>query len=357
MSAEKGMHLVNRHLSFRSFLVVLLAGLGQSSPARAKQPGDAQAEAKLDIDLDLDLDEVMEMAQEQVEAARDQIAESVDQARKSADKDVEEARKHASEQMDAARKQLEEARRQWQKQVEETRKQMRAAASSMRVIARRERLTSALSRIGIVAKQPEANGSAATAVQAVTPGSPAEKAGIAVGDVITSVNGYRLQPAPDAGTDDHDASRIAKLLHHSRSGHPIEIEYRRGGEARKTTIQPDSRSGWGYWFHDDGRAVRSLQLPGGWLSLELTEINPALGEYFGTSRGLLVLRASSSPDVKLQAGDVILKIGDEEPSTPRQAVRLLRSYEPGQSIPVEIIRQKKKQTLALQIPASAAKRQ
>ncbi len=356
MSAEKGIHLVNRHLSFRSFLVVLLAGFWQSSPAKAEQPSNARAEAKLDLDLDLDLDEVMELAQEQVEAAREQIAESADEARKLADKDVEEARKRASEQMDAARKQLEEARRQWQKQLEETRKQMRTAARSIRATARRERLTSALSRIGIVAKQPEANGSsAATTVQAVTPGSPAEKAGIAVGDVITSVDGYRLQQAPDAGTDDHDASRIARLLHHSR--HPIEVEYRRGGELRKTTIQSDSRSGWSYWVHDDGRAVRSLQLPGGWLSLELTEINPALGEYFGTSKGLLVLRASTSPDVKLQAGDVILKIGGEEPGTPRQAVRLLRSYEPGQSIPVEIIRQKKKQTLALQIPASAAKRQ
>jgi len=357
MSTEKGMHLVNRHPTIGSFLVVLLAGFGLSSSAQAEQPSDAKAEAKLDLDSDLDMDEVMEMAQEQIEAARDQIAESTDQAQKLADKEAEEARKHASEQMEAARKQLEEARRQWQKQLEESRKQMRVAASSIRALARRERLTGALSRVGIVAKPPDASSSsAATTVQAVTPGSPAEKAGIKAGDVITSVNGYRLQQAPDAGTDDHDASRVARQLH-DRGGHPIEVEYLRGKEVRKTTIQPESHSRWSYSYHYNGPAFRSVQLPGGWASLELAEINPSLGEYFGTSRGLLVLRASTSPDVKLKAGDVILKIGDEEPSTPRQAVRLLRSYEPGQSIPVEIVRQKKKQKLALQIPASGTKRQ
>jgi C-terminal processing protease CtpA/Prc len=358
MSTEKGMHLVNRHPTFGSFLFFLLAALGPSSAARAEEPRDGKAEAKLDLDHDLDMDEVMEMAQEQIDAASDQIAEAAaDQAEKLADKEVEAARKHASEQMEAARKQLEEARRQWQKQIEESRKQMRVAASLIRAIARRERLTGALSRVGIVAKPPDASSSSpAGTVQAVTPGSPAEKAGIKAGDVITSVNGYQLQQAPDAGTDDHDASRVARLLR-SRGGRPIEVEYRRGKEVRKATIQPESHSGWGFWYHDNGRSFRSVQLPGGWASLELTEINPALGAYFGTSRGLLVLRASMSPDVKLKAGDVILKIGDEEPSTPRQAVRLLRSYEPGQSIPVEIVRQKKKQKLALQMPASGAKKQ
>ena len=352
------MHLVNRHPTFGSFLFFLFAALGPSSPARAEEPGDAKAEAKLDLDLDLEMDEAMEIAQEQIEAASEQIAQATaDQAQQLADKDAEEARKRASEQMEAARKQLEEARRQWQKQIEESRKQMRVAASSIRAIARRERLTSALSRVGIVAKPPDAGSSSpAATVQAVTPGSPAEKAGIKAGDVITSINGYQLQQAPDAGTDDHDASRIARQLR-SKGSHPIEVEYRRGKEVRKTTIQLESPSGWRFWYRYNGSAFHSVQLPGGWASLELAEINPALGAYFGTSRGLLVLRASTSPDVKLKAGDVILKIGDEEPSTPRQAVRLLRSYEPGQSIPMEIVRQKKKQKLALQMPASGAKKQ
>ena len=356
MSTEKGMHLVNRHPIFGSLLFFLLAALGPSSAARAEEPSDDKAEARLDRDLDLEMDEAMEMAQEQIEAASEQIAQAqADQAQQLADKDAEEARKRASAQMEAARKQLEEARRQWQKQIEESRKQMRVAASSIRAIARREQLTSALSHVGIVAKPPEAGSSSpASTVQAVTPGSPAEKAGIKAGDVITSINGYRLQQAPDAGTDEHDASRIARQLRSRGSHHPIEVEYRRGKEVRKTTIQPEPHSGWGFSYHYDGRAFRSVQLPGGWASLELAEINPALGEYFGTARGLLVLRASTSPDVKLKAGDVILKIGNEEPSTPREAVRLLRSYEPGQSIPLEIVRQKKKQKLALQIPASGA---
>ncbi len=251
------------------------------------------------------------MAQDAVEAGRAQAVESVEMAQKAAGKSVEEARKQASQAMEAARKQIEEARRQWQKQVEEARKQMQQAANSIRVAERQERLNSVYPRLGIVVR-PNPGGEGAT-----------------------------------SGT----------VVRKTRPGQQIEVEYRRGSENRKAEIKVESRRGaWAYAFHDDHRTVRSAELPGGWSEVELAAISSELGEYFGTSRGLLVLHSSGAGEVKLKAGDVILKIGDEEPSTPTQAVRLLRSYEPGQAIPVEVLRQKKKQMLSLQMPRAAAEK-
>jgi S1-C subfamily serine protease len=82
----------------------------------------------------------------------------------------------------------------------------------------------------------------------------------------------------------------------------------------------------------------------------LVSVNPDLGAYFGTERGLLVVRASGEADFKLKAGDVILKIGDQQLSTPTEAVRLIRTYEPGQTMEVEVLRQKQKQTLVVALP-------
>ena len=90
--------------------------------------------------------------------------------------------------------------------------------------------------------------------------------------------------------------------------------------------------------------------------MDLVSLNPDLGEYFGTSTGLLVVRAPEDSPFKLKGGDVLLKIGDRAPATPTQAFRILDSYEPGETIRLEVLRMHQKTDLNVTVPQEASER-
>jgi S1-C subfamily serine protease len=84
--------------------------------------------------------------------------------------------------------------------------------------------------------------------------------------------------------------------------------------------------------------------------MELVTLTETLGDYFGTTQGLLVVRAPGDDRLGLRDGDVIIRIGDREPSGPGHAMRILRSYEPGEKVDIEIMRKKKRQSLSVEVP-------
>jgi hypothetical protein len=90
--------------------------------------------------------------------------------------------------------------------------------------------------------------------------------------------------------------------------------------------------------------------PHRWLDIELVTLDDELGEYFGTTEGLLVVSAPRDEELDLRSGDVILSIGGREPSDPRHALRIMRSYEPGESMSVEIMRNQRRQTITVTVP-------
>ena len=63
----------------------------------------------------------------------------------------------------------------------------------------------------------------------------------------------------------------------------------------------------------------------GFRALELVPVTPKLGQYFGTDKGLLVVRAPAEAGAKLEEGDVLLTIGGRTPENPRHAFRILGS--------------------------------
>jgi hypothetical protein len=127
------------------------------------------------------------------------------------------------------------------------------------------------------------------------------------------------------------AERMRELAERTR-----EMEFRFGPEFQEE-LQDRIRHGEMH-FRGPDRDIRILRPPGGAPSvmidgmhvgrdgLELAELNPGLGQYFGASVGVLVIDIDDDSALGLQAGDVILSVGDREAETPGRVYRILESY-------------------------------
>ena len=62
------------------------------------------------------------------------------------------------------------------------------------------------------------------------------------------------------------------------------------------------------------------------------------------------MSAPAADSLPLEDGDVILSIDGREPTSVRHALRILGSYQVGESLELEIMREKRKRTLDIEIP-------
>ena len=87
------------------------------------------------------------------------------------------------------------------------------------------------------------------------------------------------------------------------------------------------------------------------LDMELVAMTPKLGKYFGTDKGVLVVRAPRASELKLEEGDVILDIDGRVPQNGAHALRILSSYQPGEKLSINVLRDRKQVKLAVTVPA------
>ncbi len=220
-------------------------------------------------------------------------------------------------------------------------------------------------RIGVIVdtKASSAGDKVGARIEGITPGGPAEKAGLKVGDVITRFNGTALG---GAASEDNEMSgpglKLINLAHELEPGDTAQVEYRRGTDARKVTIVAEDLGG-GAWTGrmqmPDMGAFKELMpemgpgdfiFGGVWGGIELVKLNPDLGEYFGTREGVLVVRAPEDSSLTLKGGDVIISIGDRKPTSPEQAMRILRSYDAGETVTLDVLRKQKHVTVTWKVP-------
>jgi S1-C subfamily serine protease len=202
-------------------------------------------------------------------------------------------------------------------------------------------------------------------VVGVSPGGPAEQAGLKAGDVLVAVDGQTLRRNGDRGPN----AQLVAFMRGVEPGRAVKVDYLRDGQRRSASVTaapaepPMMRV---LRERLAGPLAEGLALPGlegllgherGFRSLELVPLTPKLGQYFGTDRGLLVVRAANAPGLLLEEGDVLQTVDGRTPENPGHAFRILRSYQPGEKVKLGVMRQRKPLTLEATVPAASASRE
>lgn len=229
-------------------------------------------------------------------------------------------------------------------------------------------------RLGVIVNvRPRSTDSLGAYIEAVTPGGPADQAGIRSGDIVVRLDGKsvlsggRAEPAESA-----PGLRLVELAAKLEPHDTVKVEYRRDGKTRTATVVTDQDP----WFAvtrtiPDRQMVRDL-VPSRWdpadvrnftirsdrlgalinsplADLELAPLNPDLGQYFGTSEGVLVISVPDSSELGLRAGDVILSVDGRKPTSPAHLMRILRSYNSDEHFKLDVLRSHHRQTITGQL--------
>jgi len=190
-------------------------------------------------------------------------------------------------------------------------------------------------------------GSKGVRVVSVSPGGPAADAGVKSGDVITAMDGKPLGSGRD----------LVVQMRGVEPGQTVNLDLQRDGKNVKAAVVAKPREEMMFIGAGPGRHIQVEGMPplahfmmGPFGDMELVPMTPGLGHYFGTEKGLLVVRAPDTQGEGLEDGDVILAIGGREPQGPGHALRILGSYQPNETVDVKILRRKAERTIKLQVP-------
>jgi len=250
--------------------------------------------------------------------------------------------------------------------------------------------------VGVVFSDSDYANTRGLRVDAVTPGGPAEKAGLRHGDVITSVDGKPITEA--------NRNKTPEPLRDLKVGQTLKLGIVRDGKSSELTVKAERREpfNFNFAFNDsdlaelgetgdlpglDGHLAGAVMGPGfehdiherveraverahvaervnekvrrsmprfnfstPWWGLNLASLNADLGGYFGTDHGVLVLSTESDSLKQLKSGDVLLDVDGNKVERPEDALRLLRERPAGSDIKMQVLRQHKPLTLSMKTP-------
>lgn len=249
-------------------------------------------------------------------------------------------------------------------------------------------------RLGVtVSLEPRVTDSVGAYLESVTPGGPAAKAGLQSGDLVTRLDGKSVHESGVKTTREQSAPGVGliELAAKLEPNDTITVNFARGDARRSASLvtgdEPIVWAGEGNVmrmlvpggeriFEFPGlrlqpqieiergpriesrvgpeRRMEILREPGEWTvhlgggalsDLELAPLNADLGGYFGTTEGVLVVKVADQSPLGLKAGDVILSVDGRKASNPNSLMRILHSYENGESLKFEVMRQKRRETV------------
>jgi S1-C subfamily serine protease len=177
--------------------------------------------------------------------------------------------------------------------------------------------------------------------------------------VITKLDGKSVldggRPDADQQQESVPGLRLIELAAELQPNDTVPVELRRGKETRTVTVvtadEPKvafrGRRVAPFGPEFEGRFGDAVMVLYGspLAELELAPLNPDLGQYFGATNGVLVISAPKESDLGLKGGDVVVAVDGRKPESPSHLLRILRSYEDRESFKLDVLRNRKRETV------------
>jgi serine protease Do len=192
--------------------------------------------------------------------------------------------------------------------------------------------------------------------------SPAAKAGLKTGDVVTEYNGQRIE----------GMEQFIRMVRETPAGREVKISVVRKGSNMTVSARPENMG------NRMAKAMKSLQEMApqmrGWtietmprpamnwqsmtLGIEAEGLNEQLCAFFGVKQGVLVRSVSEGSLAEksgIKAGDIITKVDDADVKTPREITTQLRTARgKSKTVALSVTRDKKEQPVKVTFPEEQA---
>ena len=191
-------------------------------------------------------------------------------------------------------------------------------------------------------------------VTRIAPDSPAEKAGIKTGDVLTQYNGQRVE-----GMD-----QFSRMVRETPAGREVRIEILRNGSAQTISAKIAARpliagqlvpptapalQAFDYRFPDMPQSRMTWRST--ILGIDVEKLEGQLAEFFGVKEGVLVRmvnKDSAADKAGIRTGDVIVRVDDVKVATPADISAHLRAAR-GRPVSVSVVRDRKEITVMVAV--------
>lgn len=198
-------------------------------------------------------------------------------------------------------------------------------------------------------------------IENVSPDSPAARAGIRTGDIVTEFDGERVR----------SALHFTRLVRETVPGHAVKITVVRDGNRQMLDVTPEEGRlrlpdisldverglrnlprNFSFDFDFDG-FPNGVFLSRGRLGATLMSMTDQLSDYFGVKQGLLVTAvAADSPAARagLKAGDVLTAVNGQRVDAVSDLSRALRDVPSDGKVELRVTRDRKELTLNATLP-------
>lgn len=185
-------------------------------------------------------------------------------------------------------------------------------------------------------------------VAAVEAGSPASKAGLQPGDVITAVDGKKV------GTPRDLAVTVAQL----KPGSHASLSLTRDGGSQTVSVDVATLAATQTASAGDGEGAGAGQQPS--IGLALAPVTPDVAGQLNLpahTRGAVVARVdggSAAEQAGLRQGDVIVGVGTHPVASPQEAVTAIHKAEHGSEVALRVLRDGHSAFVAVTVPSAGA---